>query len=161
MSADRPAVVTLREIAAEDREAVAALAVRPDQVRFVAPNRSSFRLAEEEPEGHPWLRAVYAGDHLVGFVMLSDDVAPGDPVHPWRYFLWRLMIDARYQGRGYGRAAVELVVAYLHKRPNANALFTSYVPGEGSPAGFYARLGFAPTGEVFEEEIVLRLALDR
>ncbi|KRF34231.1 hypothetical protein [Nocardioides sp. Soil805] len=36
-------------------------------------------------------------------------------------------------------------------------LLTSHVPGEGGPAGFYARLGFTPTGEVDADgEILLR-----
>jgi diamine N-acetyltransferase len=40
-----------------------------------------------------WFRAVYAGDTPVGFVLLSDDPASH------QYYLWRLLIDARHQGR--------------------------------------------------------------
>lgn len=29
-----------------------------------------------------------------------------------------------------------------------DSLLTSYVPGGGGPSGFYARLGFVPTGEL-------------
>jgi diamine N-acetyltransferase len=35
----------------------------------------------------------------------------------------------------------------------------SYVPGEGSPEGFYRRLGFEPTGEENEGEIMASLRL--
>lgn len=53
------------------------------------------------------------------------------------------------------RQAAELVRA-----EGATELLTSYVPGEGGPADFYARLGFVPTGEVDEAgEIIVRLAL--
>jgi hypothetical protein len=39
-------------------------------------------------------------------------------------------------------------------------LLTSHVPGEGDPAGFYARLGFVPTGEREPDgEIILRRVL--
>jgi diamine N-acetyltransferase len=69
------------------------------------------------------------------------------------------MIDARYQGHGYGRRALELLVEYVKTRPGAKALMTSCVPGDGSPCPFYERLGFVPTGEVDEGEIVLRLSL--
>ena len=40
-------------------------------------------------------------------------------------------------------------------------LLTSHVPGEGGPAGSYARLGLVPTGALDPDgEIILRLALD-
>ena len=37
----------------------------------------------------------------------------------------------------------------------AEELLLSYVPGEGSPEGFYRGLGFEPTGEVDEGEVVM------
>jgi diamine N-acetyltransferase len=40
-------------------------------------------------------------------------------------------------------------------------LFTSFVPGDGSPVGFYLKYGFVPTGEVFDDEPVLELARPR
>jgi len=50
------------------------------------------------------------------------------------------------------RLVVELV-----RGQGGTELFTSHVPGEGSPAGFYARLGFVPTGELDPAgEIILR-----
>lgn len=70
-----------------------------------------------------------------------------------------MLIDARFQGRGHGRAALDLVVAYLRTRPGADALVTSIVPGGGSPLGFYLRYGFRQTGEMFDHEQVLRLPL--
>ena len=48
----------------------------------------------------------------------------------------------------------------LVRAQGATELLTSYAPGEGSPAGFYARLGFVPTGEVEPDgEIITRLDL--
>lgn len=38
-------------------------------------------------------------------------------------------------------------------------LYTSWVPGDASPGDFYLRLGFVPTGEIDEGEIVARLTL--
>ena len=39
----------------------------------------------------------------------------------------------------------------------AEELVVSYVPGEGSPEGFYRGLGFEPTDEVLEGEVVMSL----
>jgi diamine N-acetyltransferase len=69
------------------------------------------------------------------------------------------MIDAQYQGLGFGRRAVELLVAHVRRRPNAKKLLTSCDPGTGSPEGFYRRLGFERTGEYHQGQVVLALEL--
>jgi diamine N-acetyltransferase len=116
----------------------------------------SLRDAAAEPEANPWYRAVYCGEEPVGFVMLSWN-APAGPA-AGRYFLWRLLIDKRHQGRGIGRAALMQIVD-LVRAEGATELLTSYEPGKGEPWPFYQRLGFRPTGEIDDGEIVLRLPL--
>jgi len=150
-------IVTLREVTDDNRAAVTALRVAPGQEQFVATVAKSFDDARANPASNPWFRAIYAGDQPVGFVMLGWDVRPQPGIiGPW--FLWRLLIDERYQGRGYGLAAMLLVID-LVRANGATELLTSYVPGEGSPWPFYEKLGFKPTGEMDEDEIVLRLDL--
>jgi len=39
-------------------------------------------------------------------------------------------------------------------------MFTSYVPGKGNPGPFYHRLGFIETGEVDDDENVMRLRFE-
>ena len=91
--------------------------------------------------------------------MLSWDVEPQPPEINGPWFLWKLLIDHRHQGKGYGREVVRQVVE-LVRDEGGTELLTSHVPGEGGPAGFYARLGFVPTGELDPEgEILLRLTV--
>lgn len=149
--------VHLREITDENRDAVRALRVRPDQERFVASVADSLDEAAATPEGAPWYRAVYDGDEPVGFVMLSWDVTPA-PGILGPYYLWRLLVDARRQGRGVGRAVLERVVD-LVRADGATELLTSYRPGDGEPWPFYRSFGFEPTGELDGGEVVLRLRL--
>lgn len=149
--------ITLREITDDNRDAVTRLRVAPDQTRFVASVEKSFTDAAEAPEANPWFRAIYAGDEPVGFVMLSWDVTPAPGIlGPW--FLWRLLIDERHQRKGYGRATVERIVEII-RTEGATELLTSYVPGDGEPWPFYRAFGFEPTGEIEDDEIVLRLDL--
>ncbi|SHN57312.1 Acetyltransferase (GNAT) family protein [Geodermatophilus obscurus] len=148
--------VHLREITDEDREAVRALRVRGRQKRFVASVSCSLRDAAETPQANPWSRAVYCGDEPVGFVMLSWKPRKGR--YRGRHFLWRLLIDKRYQGRGIGRAVLTQIVD-LVRADGGTELLTSYEPGEGGPWPFYQRFGFRPTGETDDGEIVLRLPL--
>jgi diamine N-acetyltransferase len=151
--------VMLREITDENRVSVLALRVAAEQERFVGSARGALADATEYPQAKPWHRAVFVGDEPVGFVMLSWNVEPQPPeiIGPW--FLWKLLIDARHQGRGYGSQTVRLV-AELVRAEGAAELLTSYVPDHGGPAGFYHRLGFVPTGEVdVNGEIIVRLVL--
>lgn len=144
--------IELREITRDTVRAICRLKVAPEQAHFVADNATSIAEAHFEPD-HAWFRAIYAGETPVGFVMLYED--PGVD-----YFLWRYMIDQRYQGLGYGRRALELVIDHVRAQPHTGTLGTSYVPGAGSPGEFYHKLGFVDTGEVDDDELVSRLALD-
>ncbi|TKK85279.1 GNAT family N-acetyltransferase [Herbidospora galbida] len=152
--------VTLRPVTDDNRDEVTALRVSPEQEEYVASVADSFADAERYPEAMPRYWAIYADETPVGFIMISDDVPPGDPTLLGPYFLWRLLVDARHQRRGYGRAALAALGDYLATRPGATELLTSVHPGEvGSPMGFYLRLGFQDTGVDHEGERVLRLPL--
>lgn len=143
--------VTLREITAETVRAICRLEVRPEQRGYVAPNAVSIAQAHFQPRA--WFRAVYAENDPVGFVMLDENPEQGV------YFLWRFMIAGEHQGRGFGRAALDLVVEHVRSRPGATELLSSYVPGEHGPRDFYLAYGFEETGETEGEEIVIRLPL--
>lgn len=144
--------VTLREVTKETLRDITRLRVSPAQERLVATNAESIAEAYFSP-GVAWFRAIYADDTPAGFLMLEDDPAEG------RYYLWRFMIDARYQRRGIGQRALELLFEHVRTRPGAKALYTSHVPGEGSPGPFYERMGFVYTGEEDGGELVMRREL--
>jgi len=151
--------VTLRELSSANRDEVLALRVAPEQSRFVGSVAGALKDAEDYPEANAWYRAIYDGEKPVGFVMLSWDVTPvpGKIIGPW--FLWKLLVDERHQRRGYGRAALRLVVELI-RNAGAAELLTSYTTGEGEPWPFYERVGFVPTGERDEAgEIILSLDL--
>lgn len=147
---DRP--ITLREVTRDTVRAICRLEVAPSQRNFVAPNAVSIAEAHFSP--HAWFRAIYAGDEPVGFVMLSLKLDVPE------FYLWRFMIAAPFQRRGYGDAALALVIAHVRSL-GATEFLTSTVPGEGTPRPFYERLGFVFTGEVDDGEEVLRLDLTR
>lgn len=143
--------VTLREVNKETVRKIIDLEVAEDQNRFVAPNAWSISEAYFEPKA--WFRAIYADEVPVGFLMLYDD--PDEP----RYYLWRMMIDAKHQRKGYGRRAMELLIEYVRSRPGAAEITLGYVPGEGTPQLFYALLGFEETGVEEHGEMIMRLVL--
>jgi len=150
---DYSAEVSLREITSETVVQICKLSdtLSEQEQKMVAPNAIS--IAQAHFSDKAWFRAIYADEMAVGFIMLYDDSENPE------YFLWRLMIAGPYQGKGYGRKAIELLVEYVKTRPRARELSTSYVPIEGGPEGFYRKMGFEPTGEVDDGEIVVRLTL--
>lgn len=146
--------VELTEITADNLGDVYDLAVGPGQSEFVASNPWSLAQAYAERD-IAWARAIVVDGTVVGFMMLQFD-PDDDDGRPFQ--LWRLMIAADHQGKGYGRAAVLLGVEECRRR-KATELFTSWVLGDGGPEGFYLGLGFEPTGEWDDDEKVARLAL--
>ncbi len=148
--------VHLRPLTDENRAELEALRLGPGQDRFVNTVTEALAEAEEEPGGRAIQWGLYDGGTAVGFVMVSDEVdGPGYIAH----YLWKLLIDAEHQRRGYGTAALDLVSAYF-RRPGVDAMWTSAGQGEGSPIPFYERYGFVRTGElVFDDEVLLRLDL--
>ena len=143
--------VTLREISQDTVTQIMALKVGPDQEHLVATNAQS--IAEAHFAENAWFRAIYAGDTLVGFVMISDIIKKAD------YFLLRFMIGARYQRSNFGRRVTELLINHVRTRPNAEELYVSYHGGEGGPEGFYQRFEFEPTGEIEDGEIIAKMKL--
>jgi diamine N-acetyltransferase len=148
------AEVRLEPITEVNVKTVFDLQVGPGQDAFVAPNPWSLAQALAEHD-IAWPRAVVAGDEVVGFLMLEIDPDEEDGRPFW---LWRMMIAADRQRHGYGTAAIALACDEVRSRGGAE-LYTSWVPGEGSPGPFYERLGFVPTGELDEDEVVGRLTL--
>ena len=137
--------VSLRPVDDDNVQAVIDLSVADDQRDFVAPNVKS--LAQAFATTKVWVRAVYAEDVPVGFVMLSDDDEKP------RYYLWRFMIDAKHQRRGIGREAMGLVHEYVRSRPGGDRIYLSYVPEDGGPEEFYKSLGYEDTGVEHDGEL--------
>ena len=143
--------ITFRPVTRENFSAVTELAVTPEQAEFVAPNLYSLAEAYVEPTWTPL--AIYAEDHLVGFAMFGRDDETG------RWWIMRYMIDTQHQGKGYGTAALPTLIDLIVERHGCSELFLGYEPSNEVARRLYARMGFAPTGEMTGGEIVARLGL--
>lgn len=129
----------------------------PEQQRkSVADNALS--IAQAHFSDHVWMRAIYADETPVGFIMLHLGSNWEDGIDCPGVFLWRLMIAGPHQVKGYGAAAIKLLIDHL-RALGIPELYTSYHLGEGGPALFYKKLGFVPTGEFYgeEPEVVLKI----
>ncbi|RHZ49826.1 GNAT family N-acetyltransferase [Aspergillus thermomutatus] len=141
----RDSTLTFREVTEENWRAVANLSPKDGQIGNLAPNT------------------------LVGMLMM----AIWDPDEA--YYIWRFMIDGRYQGLGYGRRGVEFAIAHIRQHnPQAKQLGVMSTPPEGkmsgnpaknvkpedSPYKFYQKLGFRETAPPDEDgEIMMSIDL--
>jgi RimJ/RimL family protein N-acetyltransferase len=151
--------VALVEITPANLDAVSELQTHRFQREFVAPMERNLaqalvpEIVKDGVAAVPWYRAVEADGDVVGFVMYAD-VSPVEPFP----FLWRLLIDRMHQRRGIGAKAIAALVEHVRAQGHS-ALGVSWVDAPGGPRRFYERLGFVPTGEIDDGEVVARLDL--
>ncbi len=141
--------VALREVTKENLWSILDLDVTERQHNFVASNAKSIAEAHFEPLAH--FRAIYADETPVGFCMLHMQPDKGE------YYLWRFMIDQRYQGMGFGRQALLIIIDFVKTQPNAQRLELSVVPAEDGSGPFYEKVGFTYTGKVEDGEAIMAI----
>lgn len=126
----------------------------PEQRLMVSDNALS--IAQAHFSENAWMRAVYADQTPIGFVLLHMGSDYEDGIDCPGVFLWRFMIARPFQGKGHGRQALLRLFAQLRAQ-GIKELYTSCGLGEQSPLGFYQQLGFVPTGEYYGDEPELKL----
>ena len=98
---------------------------------------------------------IYAGETMVGYVMVIYDYDIPE------YDIWHMMIDKNEQGKGYGRAVLEQVLAYIAGKPFGDSDRVCLTCNRDNAAAMklYLSMGFAPTGNSDEDEDELALFL--
>jgi len=142
--------VDLRDIDEGNFEECIDLGVREDQP-FVAPN--VYSIAESRVSPYWVIKAVYAEDVMVGFAMYTLDAPAGE------LYLCRFMIDQRFQGKGYGRAALDHLRSIALETPGIRRMRLSTAPANADGIRFYERFGFVDTGAMEDGEEVFVLDL--
>ena len=140
---------SVRAVDADNLAQVLALETAAGQRQFVAPVDRSLAQVAYEPAGRAV--AMFDGETAVGMMLLYDARMDKEKPGPELY-VWRLLVDARYQGRGYGRLTLQWVIDEA-RRLGLDRVGLSHREGPGNPAGFYAKLGFRYTGDVEDGEL--------
>ena len=113
------------------------LTVSKDQMKYIASNRNSWKAAKEnEKIARPF--SIYCDGRMVGFTMFAFDEEYEDPND--RYWLWRFMIDERYQGKGYGTAALQEIIRFF-KDHGANNIRLSTKSTNAIALSMYRKAG--------------------
>jgi diamine N-acetyltransferase len=152
-------MVSLRLVVRDDLDRLFGLTVHSDQTHFVAPN--AVTLAEIGYMSGGYVFAIWDSDVIVGLLAMidfreHDELFEDDD--PDAAFMLRLMIGAEFQGRGIGRAAVNLAIDWARARKNS-CFQTSFGPGNEIARQLYLSVGLRETGRIVEGEAEMSLAL--
>lgn len=160
---DRDApIVTVRAITSDNWRAALDLTVSPEQLPFVSGSPAPVALALAKAYIKPGGTAVtpfgiYADEQIVGFFALIHERGRDD-----RCWINHLLIDSRYQRRGYGSAALRAIVGMLREQyPQCGSINLTVSPCNHVAAHLYRRFGFIETGELAYDEPWYRLPLPR
>lgn len=150
----------IRPVTKDNWHELIKLQVREDQKHFVASNLYSIAESQfgDDDNGHwdlfPY--GIYADDGApVGFFMYGFNFA-----HPKQQaFVIRLMVDEKFQGKGYGRFGMEKLLEIFRADERIREVGISYEPENEGARKLYASLGFVEPGEMIEDETLAVLKL--
>jgi RimJ/RimL family protein N-acetyltransferase len=137
-------MIELKPITRENWQEAARLVVAPDQQDFIEPNVWS--IAESRFYEELTALAIVDRRTMVGFLMWG--YSPDDG-RPW---LYRFMIDHRSQGKGFGAAALQVLIRQL-RESGLPELNVGYHRDNAVAERLYLNAGFqkcglAPWGEM-------------
>ncbi|SFM29691.1 diamine N-acetyltransferase [Paenibacillus sp. 1_12] len=142
-------MIAFREIDRNNFFDVIKLGVADEQKKFVATNLFSIAQAKAFPECI--CLSIYHDDVLVGFTMYCIDIEDNE------YWIYRIMIDAKYQSKGYGKAAMEKLIDRIKKDKEHQVIYISFEPDNTWVKHLYEKLGFEADGRMIDGEIVYKL----
>ncbi len=150
-------MIRLERITRDNWEQATTLDIADAQRRFLETPSVLHAIAEVQfhPTYTPY--AIFDDQTMVGFVVYG--YLPEDHTKGW---IPLLIIDQRYQGKGYGRAAMELVIrAVREQAPDCREIALNYKPDNTTAEHLYLRVGFHKTDEIDERgQVTMRLIFD-
>ena len=141
--------VRVARVTGELAPQVRALRVAPDQYSFVGD--VEFNLVDAQRDPRSDAMAILADDEVIGFYRLdyAPTIVAWKPV-PASVGLRSFLIDRRYQGHGYGTAAVEACCADVRRRhPEPRLLALNVNCMNRGAIRAYRKAGFVDTGELY------------
>lgn len=117
----------------------------PEQEDQLCTKETIREVFAKDDKGECMAYDIFDGYIMVGFAMFCE--------YPKGcFFLWNYAIDARYQNRGIGTAALRELLAYMISRYTVKEFTTTYVWGNEHAKRLYEKAGFVETDVVEEDE---------
>ncbi|MBB6732360.1 GNAT family N-acetyltransferase [Cohnella zeiphila] len=146
--------IELRPVTRENWRDAISLKVQEDQQSYVPAVAVSLAKIYIKPDGDEVVYlpfAIYSEGTMVGFMMHAYVESTRD-----MYWINGFLIDATEQKKGYGGAALDLMMSWIiNKFPQCKEIRLTVHQDNKSAKAFYQKRGFAETGTWFGEEEVL------
>ena len=140
--------VKIVELNAENWYDCCELEVSTEQKEYIESNAISIAQSKFEHTLKPY--AIYIGEKVVGFLMYNSVQEELDG-----YWIYRIMVDKEFQGKGIGKTATKLMIAEMAKLPNARKIIVGYHPNNMGAHNLYSSLGFIDNGNRFGKEMAV------
>ncbi|MFJ7405738.1 MULTISPECIES: GNAT family N-acetyltransferase [unclassified Lysinibacillus] len=164
-------MIEFRKITGNNIDEVIALEVGENQKDFIeTTNLRSFADAHMlNADGIPATPiAIYADGVAVGFLMYIYDTLDHESFEnevfygKKCYFIWHIMIEKSYQGKGHGKVAFEKMLKDIETMPYGEAEYVAlfYRTSNVIAKTLYASFGFLDTGIIQENSMMAIKILD-
>ena len=134
-----------RDITIDNLSLVTDLEVKSEQEKLVADNCYSIAQASLIPNA--WCKVIYYEQNAIGFFSVINKTKE-------LAYVWRFMIDAKYQGRGLGKRALLKLIEKLYS-DGAKRIELAVSHDEGNAEEFYKKCGFISTDRQMQGEWIL------
>ena len=103
---------------------------------------------------------AYRDNRSQAFVIYDDNVPVGMAMYhdldDWKaYDFSQFFIDHRYQRKGYGLKAAEMILEKMKADGKYDRVVLCYINGDEAAKNLYEKLGFHHTGQADEDEIIM------
>ncbi|MED3574235.1 GNAT family N-acetyltransferase [Cytobacillus praedii] len=143
----------IREVTTDNWRLVAGLSVSEQQTRFIESN--AYSLAESKFENNGVSVGLYDGEILVGYAMYGW---PSDVNRS--AWLDRFMIDFRYQGKGYAKQFLPLLLEHIQQKYACQKIYLSLHPDNKPAQKLYESFGFYLNGKVDDSGPVFGVVME-
>lgn len=138
----------LEELNPENWYECCKLEVSEEQKNYIEPNAISIAQSKFEPTLKPY--AIYFEGKIVGFLMYNSVREELDG-----YWIYRIMVDKNFQGKGIGKVATKLMILEMAKLFNAKRIVVGYNRENKAAHRLYSSLGFVDNGDRFGKEMAV------
>ena len=137
--------INLIDLTPDNWREVNSLKVKPEQQKYVAENVGILARAFAYRSDNSKVHVVSTGDIPIGLIMQRDILLENKLI----CILDQFMIDGRYQGKGFGKKAMEVWLSMIKSDESYDSIDLCFVQGDIIAEKMYESLGFI---RIFEDD---------
>ncbi|SFK16778.1 diamine N-acetyltransferase [Marinilactibacillus piezotolerans] len=147
--------LNIRPVTEDNWRAIVELKPLTDQKKYITSNAESLLESFYETRYNWSVFGLFKEEYPIGFTMIGAFNAEKE-------YIWldRFMIDGQFQGKGYGKKFLQLIVDYIQLKWQVKDIVLSIVKENNQAKKLYETIGFIDTGRIDEENGELVMVLN-